>query len=70
MNIDNQEDESTLKALVKQHFEETSSKIAEELLGNWKDAVKHFKKIYPEEYRQALEKLAEEELKEKDLISV
>ncbi len=70
LNIDNQEDESTLKALVKQHFEETSSKIAEELLGNWKDAVKHFKKIYPEEYRQALEKLAEEELKEKDLISV
>ncbi len=70
LSIDNEEDESLLKELIEQHYKETSSKHAESLLENWSQTKAHFKKIFPEEYRQALEKLAQEELKEKEIISV
>jgi glutamate synthase (NADPH/NADH) large chain len=70
LSIENEEDEALLKELIEQHYKETSSKHAESLLENWPQTKAHFKKIFPEEYRQALEKLAQEELKEKEIISV
>ncbi|MAD96941.1 MAG: glutamate synthase large subunit [Flavobacteriaceae bacterium] len=57
-----QEDEQELHQLIKNHFKRTNSKIALRILNDWENYVKKFKKVLPEEYRLALERLKEEEL--------
>ena len=56
------EDENEIKTLLKNHLKRTNSKVALRLLNDWDNSVKKFKKVLPEEYRQALERLKEEEL--------
>lgn len=56
------EDENEIKTLLENHLKQTNSKVAIRLLNDWDNSVKKFKKVLPEEYRQALERLKEEEL--------
>jgi glutamate synthase (ferredoxin) len=56
------EDKNEIKTLLKNHLKRTNSKVALRLLNDWDNSVKKFKKVLPEEYRQALERLKEEEL--------
>ena len=69
LSLDNQKDQLVLQGLIQEHYLETSSEVARNLLDNWPKAIKRFKKIFPEEYRLALDKLAQEQNLERDLIN-
>ena len=69
LSVDNQKDQLVLQGLVQEHYLETSSQVARNLLDNWPKAIRRFKKIFPEEYRLALDKLAQEQNLERDLIN-
>ena len=69
LSVDNQKDQLVLQGLIQEHYLETSSEVARNLLDNWPKAIKCFKKIFPEEYRLALDKLAKEQNLERDLIN-
>lgn len=51
-------DEVLLKSLLEEHLYLTGSQRAEELLTDWSIAKKHFIKVFPNEYRRALEQLS------------
>ncbi|WP_124981434.1 glutamate synthase large subunit [Nonlabens xiamenensis] len=59
--VQQEEDLQLLKEMVEEHYNATYSKLAQRLLENWEREVHHFIKVLPEEYRQALLKLAEEQ---------
>jgi glutamate synthase (ferredoxin) len=64
LNIDpvtDEEDITQLKDLIEKHYNATLSPLAQRLLENWQDELPNFLKILPEEYRQALLRLEEEE---------
>jgi len=50
------EDEDILKKYITNHYNNTKSKRAKEILDDWNNAMLKFIKIYPEEYKIALEK--------------
>ena len=56
------EDINELKQLIENHFKATSSPLASRILGNWETYLPKFKKVLPEEYRQALVRLENEQL--------
>jgi glutamate synthase (ferredoxin) len=56
------EDISVLKALIENHFMATSSPLAQRLLENWNKELTKFVKVLPEEYKQALIRLEEEQM--------
>ncbi|RAJ17800.1 glutamate synthase large subunit [Olleya aquimaris] len=60
--IENVEDQLQLEQLIENHYIATGSPLARRLLDNWKNSLTKFKKVLPEEYRQALERLEKEEL--------
>jgi glutamate synthase (ferredoxin) len=65
LNIDPvtlKEDKDELKQLITNHFEATSSPLAKRILDDWEAYVSKFKKVLPEEYRQALIRLETEKL--------
>ena len=65
LNIDPinlKEDEIQLQQLIDNHYQTTASPLAKRILTDWKNYLPKFKKIVPEEYRQALERLKQEEL--------
>ncbi|KQC33317.1 glutamate synthase [Nonlabens sp. YIK11] len=65
LNIDpvtDAEDINKLRDLIEQHYNATFSPLAQRLLENWKQELPHFLKVLPEEYRQALLRLEEENL--------
>ncbi len=65
LNIDpvtNVEDQVQLEQLVENHFLATGSPLARRLLDNWKNYLPKFKKVFPEEYKQALLRLEQEKL--------
>jgi glutamate synthase (NADPH/NADH) large chain len=53
-------DAERLRILVERHLLYTGSKRARELLDNWSDALKHFVKVMPTDYRRALLELKAE----------
>jgi glutamate synthase (NADPH/NADH) large chain len=59
-----QADETQLKELVTRHFEYTGSKTAATLLANWDSSREKFVKVYPHEYKRALNELAASVTKE------
>tara|TARA_Y200000002_G_scaffold159069_1_gene131476 strand:+ start:2959 stop:7464 length:4506 start_codon:yes stop_codon:yes gene_type:complete len=59
--IDNQ-DSDIIYNLLKNHYSNTASKIAEEILSNWDSKKESFIKIMPIEYKAALEKLKDEKI--------
>ena len=53
------DDEEVLKKYITNHYSNTKSKRAKEILDNWDNAMLKFIKVFPEEYRLALEKQKE-----------
>jgi glutamate synthase (ferredoxin) len=53
-------DREELKSLIEAHYNATLSPIAQRLLENWEKELKYFIKVLPEEYKQALIRLEEE----------
>ena len=60
--IENVEDQLQLEQLIENHFLATGSPLARRILDDWKNYLPKFKKVLPEEYRQALLRLEQEEL--------
>jgi glutamate synthase (NADPH/NADH) large chain len=50
-----------LEQLVRAHFEETGSSVAEELLADWETALTRFTEVMPSDYRKSLEAKAKAE---------
>ncbi|MDR1310679.1 MAG: glutamate synthase subunit alpha [Burkholderiaceae bacterium] len=55
-------DEAILRRLIENHFTYTGSTVARRLLDNWTQALAHFVKVFPAEYRGALRNLYAKEL--------
>ncbi|MBL87282.1 MAG: glutamate synthase large subunit [Winogradskyella sp.] len=56
------DDSEQLRGLIQNHFEATNSPLAKRILENWETYLPKFKKVLPEEYRQALIRLENEKL--------
>ncbi len=54
-------DAAELKSLIEQHLDYTGSNVARWVLDHWEVTLPLFVKVYPREYRKALERLAMEE---------
>ncbi|MCW2791538.1 MAG: glutamate synthase large subunit, partial [Nocardioides sp.] len=50
-----------LERMVRAHFEETGSTVAEELLADWETSLTRFTEIMPTDYRKSLEAKAKAE---------
>ena len=59
--IDNQ-DIDLIYSLLKNHYSNTASKVAENIISKWNSEKNNFVKIMPIEYKAALEKLKEEKI--------
>lgn len=59
--IEEEEDKTLLKNLISEHAQLTGSKVANNLLQKWSDALKRFTKVFPKEYKKALLALKEKE---------
>ena len=59
--IDSQ-DCDLIYSLLKNHYSNTASKVAEKIISKWNSKKKNFVKIMPIEYKAALEKLKEEKI--------
>ena len=57
-----EEDETQLHQLIKNHYNTTESPLAKRILLDWDSYLPKFKKVLPEEYRLALERIKQEEL--------
>ncbi len=56
------EDVIELKDLIESHYNATLSPLAQRILEDWENELPKFIKIFPEEYKQALKRLEEENL--------
>ena len=68
LNLDPLSDDAhimELRALIENHYNTTMSPLAQRILEQWEVAVKAFVRVLPEEYRQALIRLEEENLVKK-----
>ena len=61
-------DEFELKSLINEHYQETNSAIANNILENWDSEVKNFKKVMPRDYKRVLAEKAEKAEKAKALV--
>ena len=62
LEVVDEEDISSLKEHIENHYNSTSSLQAQEILEKWEYYLPKFIKVYPEEYKRALERLEEEKL--------
>ena len=56
------EDEHQLKTMIENHYIATTSPLAKRILADWDTYLPKFKKVLPEEYRQALLRIEKEQL--------
>lgn len=54
-------DKNELKELIEKHKDYTNSMLAESLLKNWTIVSQNFVKVFPRDYKKALERIASEE---------
>ena len=54
------DDVEYLQGMLRRHFDYTRSTRAESILQKWNDYMPKFVKVFPTEYREALEKMAAE----------
>ena len=59
--VETAEDISELKDLIENHYNATLSPLAQRILENWQIELPKFIKVLPEEYKQALIRIAEEQ---------
>ena len=62
------EDAAWLRETIHQHFEETESQVASDLLNNWDASVARFTKIMPRDYKRVLEAQAQAEAEGRDVL--
>jgi glutamate synthase (ferredoxin) len=55
-----EKDQHELKQFIENHKVYTESKLASKLLSAWNTEVKHFIKVFPTDYKKALERIAKE----------
>ena len=53
-----EKDSEEITALLKKHLHLTGSKVARNLLKNWDEASTKFIKVFPQEYKKVLQKVA------------
>jgi len=53
-----EDDELELRALIAEHQQRTGSLVARNLLGDWENALAHFVKVMPRDYKRALAEAA------------
>jgi glutamate synthase domain-containing protein 3 len=58
--MDDPDDISELMTLIGKHYAYTGSQVAARILDNPEDALRSFVKVYPDEYRKALERIRHE----------
>ena len=58
--VEDQTDIDLLKTLIENHYHATQSPRAQEILEQWESQLGHFIKVFPEEYRLALVRIAAE----------
>ena len=54
-----------IKTLIENHYNNTLSPLAQRILEQWETELKHFVRVFPEEYKQALIRLKNENLVKK-----
>ncbi|MCQ2610566.1 MAG: glutamate synthase large subunit [Treponema sp.] len=59
--LSDQHDIDLVKSLVEKHVAETGSNRGKEILADWDNTVKHFKKIIPNDYAKVLKEIANAE---------
>ncbi len=64
------EDKEFLFNMIRKHTDYTNSKQGSRLLENWEESLPLFVKVMPMDYRKALEKLKEREIKQSDNATV
>ena len=60
--VEDDKDVSELRNLLETHYNQTLSPLAQRILENWESCLRKFVKVFPEEYRQALMRLENEQL--------
>ena len=55
MGVNEENDIQQLKSLIEEHFQSTHSAVAKKILDEWTEALSHFVKVYPRDYRRVLE---------------
>ncbi len=61
-SVEESQDKNDLKELIENHYNATLSPLAQRILENWESELPKFIKIFPEEYKRALERLKKEYL--------
>ena len=59
--VPDSDDAVEAKTLIENHLKWTASKVAAEVLDNWDDVVRQFKKVMPRDYARVLREQAEAE---------
>jgi len=52
--VPDSDDDRELKGMIEKHVEHTGSKVGTELLSDWAESVKKFKKVFPRDYARIL----------------
>ena len=63
--IEDFDDLITLKQLIRNHYQYTGSKPADQILNNWEESLKNFIKVIPFEYKRYIEEKKLQELNQK-----
>jgi glutamate synthase (NADPH) large chain len=61
-------DREFLRATVQRHHDETGSAVAARLLHDWDEALVHFRKVMPNDYKRVLEATARAEREGLDVV--
>jgi len=59
--VTDEDDAKLLKLLISRHYKYTKSSIAEKILNTWEDSLDRFVKVFPIDYKMALERIKEQE---------
>jgi len=62
LRVEEDQDIAELKGLIENHYNATFSPLAQEILEHWEQTLPRFIKVFPEEYRQALIRLQNEQI--------
>ena len=63
-------DRDELKSIIEDHKRHTDSILAEKMLEDWDNSIKHFIKVFPKDYKKALERIAKEnQIEQEQLIA-
>ena len=57
-----------LRSVVEEHLDQTGSPVAAELLGDWTNELRNFRKVMPKDYKRVLEATKRAEAEGRDVI--